>query len=83
LRGELRISNTLTPAEEANVNTIISNHNSAVLSDGQQRQDQDATDLNTIRTGFNNWDTLNNTQRFAVLKLAIRILLRKERDEAI
>lgn len=85
LRGEIRfnISQALTPAEDTNLNGILAAHNATQLTLEQQRQVQDGNDLDQIRTGFQNWDALTNTQKFAVLKLAIRCLLRRERGEAI
>ncbi|HLE79123.1 MAG TPA: hypothetical protein VI687_01905 [Candidatus Limnocylindrales bacterium] len=73
----------LTPAQITVLDNVLAAHNAAVLSDDQVRQDQDVADLVSLRTALTNWDTLTNAQRNAALKLAVRLLLRTVRGDAI
>lgn len=83
--GEMRIatSRALTPLEDTNLTGLLTAHFATVLTAEQQRQDQDNADLNQLMVDYGNWDLLNNTQRFLVLKRALRILIRRERGSPL
>jgi hypothetical protein len=82
-RGELRINGTFTAPQQTAITSAVTAHVSTLLTAEQTRQDQDGSDLDTIRNAFNGWAGLNNTQRFDALRLAVRILLRRERADPI
>jgi hypothetical protein len=76
--GELRFKYEppISAGQEATLDGILAAHDSAQRSTLQIAGDQDEIDRQAFITTFNEWDTLNNTQKVNRIKHLFRVVAR-------
>ncbi len=85
-RGDLRLrfDRDLTGPEDTQLDGILTAHDHTQLTQRQQRQEQDNTDTDILKTRLSEWDTLNNNQRWNVVRRMLRMIIRlQRRDEDV
>lgn len=76
--GELRFKTTavLSAPAQAALDAALTVHDSTQLTSEQARVDQDAGDAVILLNDFNNFDSMNDTERAVVYKRMLRAIVR-------
>ena len=83
--GEIRFvfTTALTGAEGSALDAMLAAHVSTNRTAAQDRFQQDEDDFDQLESLFPDYDSLNNGQRFAFLKLLARVVIRDRRNSSI